>query len=630
MTPKNKRIRIGIYGAAGTGKTAFVYRFMKEIAEKQTGRFNKIGQNFFAEISRQIEKGEIKETSGFIDRIVVAVPNRLGERLFVPSLPDQIILNLEFYDANGKDLSNDLDSLGVENGSPASGLLARQIEKRDAFLFLVSPFSDQSENENEHLRREEIRVGKFIRETVTRRGNDYLPILFVQTHNDQMENTSPDFRRRADQWFDTVYRELNRQYRIFNGQIPVSLTSPEKIFCRTSAVDDFDKVFVPLARLLTIEQECDLTIRRDQCVVERWMTLTILLIFLTAAGFFLLWQKDKELPPTPVPVSETKELTEILLKMPADFLDRPDYRTVLKKAWIELKKVSQTDTSPKETEDLLAALNMNFEKISGALSSESLPNQFKAAELISDLLSAGEDPILKTLHFDKIRQQVRELGQNYALEQIQTVAFRNISAKSQPRDTLRELLETLAQIENRLGRTGIVSGELPDPLIESIRLLSSFLKARERSLNYETIFEVNGFCELEAVWAFRLLDQIESDSIQVRSEISDKNNKYPLKIDRTARTLPIKAGLEELDIRRWDREKREWQILDFNKKIKTDTMNLGFLGMDLLMPEEETVNVTIPLENGKKCELSVRVLPNYQESLRILWQALRLQKKSGV
>lgn len=622
MTQKNKKIRIGIYGASGAGKTAFIHRFMREIAEKQIGSFNERGKRFFAEITRQLEQGDFTETSESIEKIAVYIYNRQNGRVLIPTLADDVALTIVFFDASGKDLAQDLDSLGVVSGAPVNGQMKKRIKKCDAFLFLVNPIPNSSESGADHLRREGVRAEKFIREVVAQRGNNYLPILFVQTHNDLLEQASPELKRCADQWFDTVYRELNRRYKIFAGLVPGALVSPERIFCRTCATEDFDKVFQPIARLLTIEEECARAINRDLVRVRRCIAIVLLACFLIVASLIILHKQDRELPLPPAPVSEIATLAETLSNLTEFEEQSPDFRLNLKKAWLKLK--SSSDSVPSEDhKKLLTALNQNLMKIDATLTNGSISERLKAAEQISDFFVASEDdPILKMFSFDKTRQKILDLGQSYALQQIRITALRNQNAKSQPKDAIGDLLETLNMVETRLGRIGIVSGEQPEPLIESIQSLAAFLKARDKSLNYETSFSIAGLSEKQTIIAFRFLDQIESDSLQLRIANADKENLFSIKSDMTNRALVVKKGNSELDIREWNTEKKEWVVLNFDRKITLQNANLAFLGMGLLVQNEETVKVTLSLENEKKCDLTIKILPVYQESLRLLWQAL--------
>ena len=623
MTQKNKKIVIGIYGAEGAGKTAFLHRFMREIAEKQIGTFNERGKRFFAEVTHQLEQGDFTETRLSIEKIAVYIYNRQNDHVLIPTLADEVALTLVFSDAPGKDLARDLDSLGVVSGSPANGLMKKRIKKCDAFLFLVNPISNSPlESVADHLRREGVRAEKFIREAVALRGNNYLPVLFVQTHNDLLEKVSPEQKRSADQWFDTVYRELNRRYKIFAGMIPGALVNPERIFCRTCSTEDFDKVFQPITRLLTMEQECRQALHRDLARVERCCIAVFLFIFAIAYSLIIYIKQDHELPSPPAPVSEIAALAETLSNNTELMEESPEFRLNLKKAWLKLK--SPVDSIPSEDyQKLLTALKQNLTKIEDVLIRGSIPERLKAAEQISDFLTAAEDdPILKSLSFDKIRQKILALGQSYALQQIRITALRNLNAKSQPKDAIGDLLEILAVVETRLGRLGIISGEQPEPLIESIESLAAFLKARDKSLNYEIAFSVSGLSEKQAILAFRLLDQVENDSLQLRTADADKENLFALNSDRTTRSLTVKRGMTELDIRQWNVEKKEWTVLNFDKKIKLQSENLAFLGMDCLVQQEENVKVTLPLEEGKRCNLTVKIKPVYQESLQLLWRAL--------
>jgi hypothetical protein len=116
--------------------------------------------------------------------------------------------------------------------------VASQIENCDAFLFFFDPTAKETKAApDQHYDNEFRRAEQFMEQVLDKRGNRYLPIVFVLTHHDEWRD-DPRITAMARTWRTRVAGRIRELYKDhMKGFRPGVLTDPERIFMSTAAVE---------------------------------------------------------------------------------------------------------------------------------------------------------------------------------------------------------------------------------------------------------------------------------------------------------------------------------------------------------------------------------------------------------
>lgn len=223
-----ERLNIGIYGCTKAGKTTFLNALLDYWTEKKCmlpKTTSVLG--FMNTVDAEIERhGSPQPTAANTDDMTI-VFRRGGKAAD---------LEIVCRDLRGELLADELDGRTLIAGRAE---VATQIEKCDAFLFFFDPTAKETKAAPEqHYENEFRRAEQFIEQVLEKRGNRYLPIVFVLTHHDEWRN-DPQVTARARTWRIRVLSRMRELYKDhMKGFRPSVLTDPERIFMQTAAVEN--------------------------------------------------------------------------------------------------------------------------------------------------------------------------------------------------------------------------------------------------------------------------------------------------------------------------------------------------------------------------------------------------------
>lgn len=210
------RIRIGVYGATGSGKTSFFQRLV-QINALPVKPGSKLAQFMGAAVGPD---GRVVPTTTHFDNIEIKI--------------DGIVF--ELGDWKGEIQSEAVDRLDMENRQGWSrNLMAREVARSDVFLFFFNPaFQGSTARVHKHFNEELLRAKQLIDYVLTSRQNRLLPILFVLGYQER-GTTPPELASMTEQWIGEVDEYLGESYsQLLLGYYPRALVRRENVFHRIS------------------------------------------------------------------------------------------------------------------------------------------------------------------------------------------------------------------------------------------------------------------------------------------------------------------------------------------------------------------------------------------------------------
>ncbi len=210
------KIRIGVYGATGSGKTTF-FQQLVQTNSLPVKPGSKLAQFMGAAVGPD---GRIVPTTTHFDNIEIKI--------------DGIVF--ELGDWKGEIQSEAVDRLDMESRHGwTRNIMAREVGRSDVFLFFFNPaFQGSPARIHKHFSEELLRAKQLIDYVLTARQNRLLPILFVLGGQDRV-TTQPELTRMAEQWIEEVDEYLGDSYsQILLGYYPRALVRRENVFHRIS------------------------------------------------------------------------------------------------------------------------------------------------------------------------------------------------------------------------------------------------------------------------------------------------------------------------------------------------------------------------------------------------------------
>lgn len=214
------KIRIGVYGASGSGKTTFFRQLVLKNNLPYAPK-SKLAQFIAASVSPD---GKTIPTTVTVDNVEIKI-DRIGYWI---------------NDAMGSELSEAVDVLhtGYSAGYSGRNPIARQIRRCDAFLFFFDPTAGGSTLRLlRHHRQELLRAKQIVDHILQTRQNRFMPILFVLTHQDALR-CDPDLLRLTEKWIDELAEHIEESYeQLLMGYFPRPLARKEHLFLRVAPLE---------------------------------------------------------------------------------------------------------------------------------------------------------------------------------------------------------------------------------------------------------------------------------------------------------------------------------------------------------------------------------------------------------
>lgn len=632
--PQNKiSVKVGIYGDTGAGKTRFLYRLLSGFRENSDVHFSEVARIFLENLDKQIEQGDIAHTFSRTDDLEVRFPNRLGSDLVVNTCSEETIFELKFCDLRGEELRKDLDALSLPERE--DNFIGNQIVNCDAFLFFFDPVGVDQEEENRmiRLKRERDRADQFIQKVIDTRGNKNLPVLFVQTHADQMDPLPEIERSRIDQWLESVHRIVVQKYEPLEKQYPKSLLESNKTCFQISSVRSFSELIPLIGSLLDLVCDYRKFERSDKKKVFRFLILLVLLFFFIAGGAYQLYTRDLERYVAVSPKIPTEE--EVLIRnlndLPAGWPDRPSLRKTMKRAFDRIERLKENkDPDPGDPLDLVAAFEKAGKRIERKILDEDLPveRRLKIAELLAGLYSVEVQKIADSFDMGKIARKTEDLLKKRLTKEMREAVDRNTKMGSVPEDLLRDLLSLLNETEDRIGKMEIFFADSKHGLIGEIKDASTFLRARIKQRNYSVRILIEGSAPQKTTLAVNFKNQKEDNAVSLSNQKTEKADpdgsfRFVLSSNPNTFTLPLDRDISRLEVSQWDREMKTWRDLYHSGSLRSErSLSLAALGMGLVFKEESVFRIQFSDENKNSIRLQICFQPVYDPLPPILWNIL--------
>lgn len=430
------KIRIGIYGASGSGKTSFLRQLVRE------------------------NSGSVTPNSKFAQWLAATIgpDNRV-----LPTLTSTENLELkigrttfQFSDEKGELLSAAMDQLDLEHRRRRSrNLLTRQIARSDALLFFFDPTAQNSpEQVQKHHREELLRAKQLIDFVLESRQNRLLPILFVLTHQDRIVQ-NPETVRLTEKWIDEVENHLEESYsQLLMGYFPRPLVREENLFHRLSlstgtsvesnsakTVDDTMDVIEKTRSLVQlVEQFRRRDRQRSRLLVVLFVLCTFLLLFVpilcltsSMARNFLLRIGNQAAPVwerLPSLSGDSSELSESAIDLTPLFeekrpLGEQTVASLNRSLFVLMTRLNQfEDAGQTETEEYaerLALWKKSFAAISKKFDEETARTPREKLGLFSQLLAELTDnPKRQTPALTETFQKFWSLYRRTLLDELRT------------------------------------------------------------------------------------------------------------------------------------------------------------------------------------------------------------------
>lgn len=213
------KVRIGVYGASGSGKTTF-FRQMVQGNALPLAPGTKLAQ-FMA--STAAPDGRVLPTTASIENMEIKIDR----------------VSYWVGDAKGADQSLAVDMLDMVRWQEGKrNPIARQIDRSNAFLFFFDPTAqDHPDRRLKHHREELLRAKQLIDYILESRQNRLLPVLFIITHQDLLRRDAV-LQEQTEKWVDEVDDYLDESYaEILIGHFPRPLVRKEYLFHRVASIE---------------------------------------------------------------------------------------------------------------------------------------------------------------------------------------------------------------------------------------------------------------------------------------------------------------------------------------------------------------------------------------------------------
>ena len=649
------RIKLGIYGASGSGKTSFFRQLVKGNG-LPVAPGSKLAQFMNATIDPD---GRIVPTTAQFDHMEIKIDRT----------------TFELGDWQGDVLSEADDLLDMERRRGWSGnLVARQVLRSDAFFFFFDPSGETGPGKlPKHHNKELLRAKQLIDYMLESRQNRLLPLLFILGHQDRVQK-DPELTRLTEKWIEEVDDYIEESYsQNLMGYYPRSLVRKEQIFHRVSttvAQHDEDLLDV-MEKARFLVELADQFRRRDRkrsirLVIGFFLcTLLVLLIPLIcltspAAQKFLLQVRTQAAPVLEnIPsfsnsiVGQAQPVTDIdhALSILQNDKEEIDTRTAsslnlslfqLMKVLNQLEDAKQVDSE--EYAVRLSKWNHAFEAIEKRFDrfEPGLSDRDKLSRFGSLLMLLTDSPDRECAALESVLQKYWQLYRNILISEIQSDLTVYIGANIPSQQILREIRNHLDKAYQEVSESKVrgisLRKTIPDSLENNRKdsLLRDIKKAYLACGYYSESYPVNikiqsasyhSDKEIDRDYSYRLLfyggKERKEEFIDLTISSGFENNRdctfLPSRKDFTVYFVldhPLRVAVQKKhkgSSGEWERV-TAWEIS--SEELQDPSLNK--LGLNFYLRYENEENTSYVPENlGFKFDFLIRRPRNVPE---LLWE----------
>ncbi len=244
MTTKNNndRLNVGIYGNTSVGKTRFVYAVCDKAYSIAGSALNDNASSFYKRIQGTLKhRNKLETTTGITEGIEVSIRKKDLDIAY-NNAEDKCAF--VFKDWSGELISEQakgmIDPSGTKSG-PSD--LEEAIRKCDAFIYVVNPFNrGQEENVEfakikETLDRELETLQRFLKRLHGLRGNNYLPVMIVITHDDIIQKSEYKIQSCVSEWKSKAVKIIQEECKhALDNYFPSEMIKENSIFYQISLI----------------------------------------------------------------------------------------------------------------------------------------------------------------------------------------------------------------------------------------------------------------------------------------------------------------------------------------------------------------------------------------------------------
>ncbi|MDO5581204.1 MAG: hypothetical protein Q4G69_08710 [Planctomycetia bacterium] len=664
-----RKINVGIYGNTGAGKTAFLLRFFNEL-KKAYGDVKFYHDHCSDHVPDFLDSSNSHTLSESPDLWVkfqnsIPITGNRSPLKFSRKLSGNVQYELEFKDLRGEGLRKDLDDMNSASYWN-DNIILEQIELCDVYLFMLDPTGLSGGDlpayfklDEDHLKEELERAQSLIQMIIKKRGNKNLPILFVQTHKDIIDQLDNNDQKRLSDWFGEVNQILIKEYRPLQNVQPESLTDPKKTSRQiSSTTEKFEETqIIPLiGSLLDLVEDYRVHFRSDR---KRSFCFVLLILLIGAALIFGIpaiykWEQKQELS-KPLSVSKEDQVTDLEINIQrttiSDLMIELDtlsedtvFPKTMKKAWDFIDRIRQ---DPKRREmKAFVALQKEFQKagkrIEKNILDDNIPanKRLKFAEALTGLYSEKGKAIPAEEYFNmaEIANTVKQLIENQLLEKMRESVKQYTEMQSVPEDLNQDLCKILNETKDQIGKLEISDSDFVR--FREIDRSLLFLKGRIKEKRYSTKISASGSARPKETITFEITGQSEKNALTLKNENAKKANSngllelsIPKEKDPSTFTVPLARKIPDWKVTRWNNDKGSWSELSRSGSdnfISKETLTLADLGMHLIF-KEKTSFIFDFKESGKDekiAQLTFQFQPN-EKIPDLLWEAVSKENKNA-
>jgi len=638
-------IKIGIYGHTGAGKTRFLFELLD--GWDRSGKILRRSNNckrFLSKVRKQLEVDDrTKTTPHRVDDISVQLVLHDGKE------PTELV----FGDFRGEMLAAELDK---ETFDP-SDAIPSQVQQCDVFLFFFDPAPSQWKQCKDRLDRHHAdelqRAEKFLEYVLATRQNEYLPVVFVQTHLDFWQS-EPEITEKAHKWQGQVNALAKRLYREhLMNHFPETFCDPEKTQHAISSIRSRE-VERPIESAVDLVRAARSFSARDRKKVRRRVVFSsfVVLVFLVllvlsvvftgrnpgqgpvtsktfpenepeARALLDEWEKVfKAHPPgRQLPRREDAEKVNKHLHWLTYVMDQISDNSSIRAQWAE-------ETRKRIQSAWSGAVALVREKLN--IDTSASPDQLRV--LAAYLKEIPAEPVTKQI--GALQDRFWQLARRCATERIAEVLERRRSVGSAPMDTLVEILDTLRKLRDESEQYQVGLVEKGHEIISELRTAITLCEVIADKRTYSADFRVTKASldpnkEQIEVWrVIRVLSPGQHPRTISLEPHKNGEQGWELKSDEPSYEIDLGLG-KPLECQLWlyDSAKQRWTILHgFDILKDLQGLSLADLGLNLVLRHQAEVHRAFSRDGYN---IEVKFAPRLRIP-SLLWEAVELsmeQKK---
>jgi len=503
----NQYLNVGIYGCTKAGKTRFLYQLLSHW--ERTRRI--LGQSESCHRFLAIVDGEIAQHGGSMPTVAMTEDIKVKVQRDGKECP----LELVFCDLRGELLSEELDQI---ESLPREGVMPTQVRSCDGFLFFFDPTSSECPSDIEkHHQREIRRATMFIEYVLKVRENNYLPIVFVQTHSDLWEDDK-DGHAKATRWASDVHLKLVELYDSGLHRLhPKGVVDRSRAFFSLSSIgkvpestNQHAKVIDALNELVKESVEFRRLLRKPGRRAA--VASIVVLVLLSLIGGFLFLTGGGSHEPGPIDRVTIARWKESYIQTKLDDLDQVlrAYPTGSQlPSSVEAKELNRhirwlsyrlepdsggtVDLTKKTQERMRSALEALTTQVQNLLGNK-VHSASHLVPILTDYLEDLPDLTSSSPALAKNQTDFWRLKRSVTIGMLSSVIKRRHDVGSSPMDTLKEVASTMRETEGEVSQCKVFGTRPRSELLGEIQSVVTFCEDRQKMKGYTATLSVNGYC----------------------------------------------------------------------------------------------------------------------------------------